>query len=413
MENKKSKKIAIFIDSPKSSGGIFQELSSFLKKFYELSKNFNTEFEVVTNVKKLDFHADLKNIKINYFNLNLFQRTIHHLFNFNIFFKKIKNLFRIKSKFEIFLEKNNFDFIIFTSTSQYSLYLQKTNYCLWVQDVDHREYLEFPEVGEIDLFLWKEKIYENSIKRASIIITGCEIIKNRICDYYKVSKKRIVVINQEPSLSIQKFKKIFSENSSLNIEFKKKYEINNDYIFYPAMYFPHKNHKLILDSLKIINSKDLNLSAVFCGHDKGYLQNLIDYSKKISINDKVKFLKFIPDEEIPYFYVNSIALVMPTLMGPNNIPPWEAFSLKVPVFYSKLDDISLVLKDAAYYFDPLDPKSLSTGIIRFYKDKDFFDNLKENGTQLIRSINIEDDYKKLFHLIIRNRIIRERWEFNL
>ena len=127
---------------------------------------------------------------------------------------------------------------------------------------------------------------------------------------------------------------------------------------------------------------------------------------------KIKFLKFIPDEEIPFFYVNSIALVMPTLMGPNNIPPWEAFTLKVPVFYSKLDDISLVLKDAAYYFDPLDPNSLSAGIIKFYKDKDFFENLKENGTKLIGSINIEDDYKKLFHLIVQNRIIRERWEFN-
>ena len=88
MENKNTKKIAIFIDSPRSSGGIFQELSSFLKKFNELSKNFNLEFEVVTNVKKLDFHEDLKEIKINYFNLNLFQRTIHHLLNFNIFFKK-------------------------------------------------------------------------------------------------------------------------------------------------------------------------------------------------------------------------------------------------------------------------------------------------------------------------------------
>ena len=238
-----------------------------MKKFNELSKNFNLEFEVVTNVKKLDFHEDLKEIKINYFNLNLFQRTIHHLLKFNIFFKKIKKKIKIKNKFEIFLKKNNFDFFIFNSTSQYSLYLQKTNYCLWVQDVDHREYLEFPEVGEIDLFSWKEKIYENSIKRASIIITGCEIIKNKICDYYKISKKRLVVINQEPSLSIQRFKERFSDSSSSNIEFKKKYEINNDYIFYPAMYFTHKNHKLILDTLKIVNTK-VNLSAIFCGYDK-------------------------------------------------------------------------------------------------------------------------------------------------
>ena len=37
------------------------------------------------------------------------------------------------------------------------------------------------------------------------------------------------------------------------------------------MYFPHKNHKLILDTLKIVNTKEFNLSAIFCGYDKGYL----------------------------------------------------------------------------------------------------------------------------------------------
>ena len=29
------------------------------------------------------------------------------------------------------------------------------------------------------------------------------------------------------------------------------------------MYFPHKNHKLILDTLKIVNTKGFNLSAIF------------------------------------------------------------------------------------------------------------------------------------------------------
>ena len=103
----------------------------------------------------------------------------------------------------------------------------------------------------IKTFFHKIRIYEKAIKRASIIITGCEIIKKRIISLYNCLENRILVINQEPSLSVQNFNK--TKNSEENINFLKKYNLPKKYIFYPAMYFPHKNHKLIIDSLKIIN----------------------------------------------------------------------------------------------------------------------------------------------------------------
>ena len=35
---------------------------------------------------------------------------------------------------------------------------------------------------------------------------------------------------------------------------------------------------------------------------------------------------------------------MPTFSGPTNIPPWEAFKMEIPVFYSKLENIEKVYK---------------------------------------------------------------------
>ena len=405
------KKIGIFVDSKKSSGGVFQELSLFIKNFQKYNENYALKFEIISNVKNIELHSDLKNIKKNYFKLGFLQRALIYLTNYNIFFYKINKLLKIRNKFEEYLKKNNFDFIIFTSTSQHSLYLVETNYCLWVQDVDHRDYLEFPEVGNLEPFLWKEGIYEKAIKRASIIITGCEIVKKRIISLYNCLAERVLVLNQEPSLNVQNFDK--NKNTEENLIFLKKYALSKKYIFYPAMYFPHKNHKLILDSLKIINfEKKEDISAVFCGHDKGYLQNLKEYSKKIKIEDKVRFFEFIKDEEIPFFYINSIALVMPTLMGPNNIPPWEAFKLKVPVFYSRFSNIDSVLKNAVYYIDQFDPKILAEGVINLIHDEKIKDNLVKNGQNLFNSIDKKKDYEHLLDLIVKNRIIRERWNLS-
>jgi glycosyltransferase involved in cell wall biosynthesis len=176
------------------------------------------------------------------------------------------------------------------------------------------------------------------------------------------------------------------------------------------MYFPHKNHKLIIDSLKIINFKNKeDVSAIFCGFDKGYLQNLKEYSKIINVDDKIIFFEFIDDDEIPFFYINSLALVMPTLMGPNNIPPWEAFRLRVPVFYSKFGNIETVLKNAAIYIDQFDPKDLADGIVNLMHDEKIRDNLIKSGENLLNSINKKKDYESLLNLIIKNRTIKERW----
>ena len=100
---------------------------------------------------------------------------------------------------------------------------------------------------------------------------------------------------------------------------------------------------------------------------------------------------------------------MPTLMGPNNIPPWEAFKLKVPVFYSKFGNIESVLKDAVYYIDQFDPKYLAEGIVKLINDETIKKNLIKKGENLLNNVDKKKDYENLLDLIVKNRIIKERW----
>ena len=157
-----------------------------------------------------------------------------------------------------------------------------------------------------------------------------------------------MVVNQQTGDHINNFNiKLKKENI---ISYKKTHNLPEKYLFYPAMYLPHKNHKCIIDSIKILNEKfKQNFSAVFCGGDKGYLHNLKIYSKKLNVRDKIKFLEFVKDEDLPLLYCNSFSLVMPALIGPTNIPPWEAFRLETPVIYTNFKNIRETLEDAVIY----------------------------------------------------------------
>ena len=57
-------------------------------------------------------------------------------------------------------------------------------------------------------------------------------------------------------------------------------------------------------------------------------------------------------------------LIMPTLIGPTNIPPWEAFKMNVPVIYSDIQGISDVLGNSVHYVDPLNLRKLLAQLIK-------------------------------------------------
>ena len=146
------------------------------------------------------------------------------------------------------------------------------------------------------------------------------------------------------------------KNKYINI---KKYDLNNDYIFYPAQFWAHKNHIYILKALHILKSESsISLGAIFSGSDQGNLSYIKDMTKQFNLENKVRFTGFVSNEEINYLYSQSIALVMPTYFGPTNIPPLEAFKLNVPVIYSDLPGLRDQVNDAALLLNLNDPKSL-------------------------------------------------------
>jgi len=93
------------------------------------------------------------------------------------------------------------------------------------------------------------------------------------------------------------------------------------------------------------------LAAVFSGSDKGNLKYILDYAKKLNVEDLINYIGFAPNEEIYYLYKQSLALVMPSYFGPTNIPPLEAYTIGTPVIYSDLDGLREQVEGAALLCD--------------------------------------------------------------
>jgi glycosyltransferase involved in cell wall biosynthesis len=402
-------RIAIFLDTKKNSGGAYEELLYMIEKIDKINKN-ELDIVIISTSKEVTQVFKKRNFESHYFSMNTLERYLSFLRNHGSLVRRIKKYFFFKNKLESFLKKIKIDLVYFTGPSPYSLYLEDIDFIITVPDVSHREEIEFPEWAKSAEFERLDEILRKSTIKAVAVITNAEIIKERISFFYSVLKERIYVINHQPSQSISKFSNIDTTSSE---KVKKLYKLPERYIFYPAMYLPHKNHKYVIDVITLIKSEyKIELHAVFCGSDKGYLKKIKKYAYDKKANENIIFLDFVEGEHLPYLYLNSLALVMPTLSGPTNIPPWEAFKMNIPVFYSDIHNIRKVYKDAVYYVDPFNPKTMAAGIKNLIQDKNLRNKLIENGKEVFNSIDVNKEFKQFFEIIKKRRKVKETWELN-
>ena len=296
------------------------------------------------------------------------------------------------NSFEKPLLEREVDLVYFISPSIWALYLERLNFISTVWDLCHRDYPEFPEVRADHIFENREQGYRQYLIKSTAILTDSNLGKENIISRYGVDKNRVHIIPFSAASHIENFanKKI---DRVINI--REKYGIDDEYIIYPAKFWPHKNHVYILHGLNLLyKNYGVSLKAVFVGSDglAGTLEYVKKTAEKIGILDNIFFLGYVEDEDLAYLYKESIALVMPTYFGPTNIPPLEAFTLGVPVLYSNLDGLREQVGDAALLMDLNNPESMASHLDRLINDDDLKNNLTIKGRA---QLNKYDDKYRL------------------
>ncbi len=397
-------KLAIFLDTASNSGGAYSELIYMIDKILKIQSKNNLEVLFITTSNNLNLDFIKNKYPIVQLKMNSIERFICYLRNYGNLIRRIKKFF-FKNKLEKLLSQNDVDVVYFINPSQYSLYIEDTDFIITVPDVSHRENVEFPEWSKNTNFIRLEEILNKSLKRAIAVITNSSIIKDKLSKFYNVEEDRIFIISHQPSNT-------FKEFSEESYKPSKKYNLPKDYVFYPAMFLPHKNHKCVIDAIEILKKKsNKNISAVFCGSDKGYLSRIKNYILKKKLEKDIIILDFVDYIDLPYLYKKSLALVMPTFSGPTNIPPWEAFQLEVPVIYADIFEIRKVYRDAVYYIDPFNPKNLADAIKKIAEDETLRKKLKYNGKEILRGLNFDQEINQISEILEKNKKIKNSWLF--
>lgn len=271
-------------------------------------------------------------------------------------------------------------------------------YVFTVLDLAHRRYPEFPEVSiQGWSFEEREVFFNKAIPRAYRVIVGTNAGAAEIHEGYRVLNERIKVIP-------------FSATPLPKFE-EKVEKVTFPYFLYPAQFWPHKNHIVLLEALSELRKSSGSVpDLVFVGSDKGNLKYIQKRADELNLSDKVIFPGFVSRSQLRWLYLNSSALLFPSFFGPDNLPPLEAFQLGCPVLASDIYGASEQLGAGALLISPTDSSAWAMAMRSILEDSALRERLKVSGLAIAEAHSLESYADSIIETIIDFGRTRRCWE---
>ncbi len=401
-------RLGVIFDQQILAGGGYQQALNAALLLRKLSNDLCEPIFFTTlkeNVVTLSGHG----LQAELIHLSFFQKVrtcFRRLVSDSRVFKLLKWLEQY-SPFEKYLVQRNVDLVYFLSPSVWVLDLDEINYIVTVWDLCHRDHPEFPEVRTNREFEARERSYRALLPRATAIFVDSELGKVNVILRYGIDNGRVHVM---PFQAAAETRESTSSCIQSAIDLHLKYNLELPYVFYPAQFWAHKNHVYLLEGLRTLDQRyGIRIGAIFSGGDKGNLAYVKSYVRKLNFENRVRFIGFVANEEIPELYRQSFALVMPSYFGPTNLPPLEGFKLGVPVLYSDKAGLRDQVGDAALLMDLSDPGSMADHIKNLIDDPQLRMRLIEAGKERLKYFDLMDRVGVLTRVLEDYRWRRLTW----
>jgi glycosyltransferase involved in cell wall biosynthesis len=212
------------------------------------------------------------------------------------------------------------------------------------------------------------------LKKAKVVATVSEFSKQDIVKHYQVPPDKIRVVYSAVKDS---FLPVGEHEKEL---VRGQYTEGMMYFMYAGAIHPRKNIVNLLKAFSLFKKRQQsNWKLVLAGRLAWKNDEFLSLLKNYKYRDDVVLTGYLPEEELARLVASSYALVYPSLFEGFGVPVVEAMRCGVPVLTSRGTAMEETGGDAALYFDPGDPVSISEELMRIYKDEDLRSRLIEKG----------------------------------
>lgn len=227
---------------------------------------------------------------------------------------------------------------------------------------------------------WKRTLIPSIVRRAQGILTVSEFSRQIICRYLPVSAQKVKVVYN--GVDTNQFR---PSPKSRIAEIRHKYSISSPYFLVLGSMDPRKNFGRLLEAWKKCVEEE-NLTGyklvIAGGSNANFRQFKVDESAQ-----KVRFIGYVPDDELPPLYSGATGFFFPSLFEGFGLPVVEAMACGTPVLTSSTTALDEIAGDAALKVAPGQVSSIKEGILNMANSPSLRKTLSDRGMERVSLFN--------------------------
>lgn len=252
----------------------------------------------------------------------------------------------------------------------------------------------YPETMDWYNLLVSKLIFKRSIKSADHIITISEATASALGEILNVPADKITVAYPAADGYTPLDKVASSEYIS------QKYGVNKNYMLTVSTVEPRKNLITLLNVFAKLKSSDFQL--LIAGASGWKTSAIYLRYKELGLSEnEVKFLGYVPDEDMNRLYSGARLFVFPSVYEGFGIPPLEAMASGTPVIVSNSSSLPEVVGDAGVLLDPYDADAWRAAISVIMSDIYMQDEMIEKGLKRAGLFSWESSVRKTLMIFER------------
>jgi glycosyltransferase involved in cell wall biosynthesis len=224
-------------------------------------------------------------------------------------------------------------------------------------------------------------------KNARIVVAETKFVKEDLINFWKIDEDKITQMITPTN---------FQENS-------KMYEAEN-YAVYPSAFWRHKNHKKLIDAIKLLKEDNVQFMFYLTGEIGIEGREVIKYVRKVDVEDLISFTDYMSRSQLEDLINKCKFVVIPSVYESLSLPGFEAIRANKPIVCSDIPQFRYQFGRNATFFDPSNSYDIYLKIKKAIEDEGIKNaamvnsNLKE-----INSLNFGKAscylYKKCLHIM--------------
>ena len=199
--------------------------------------------------------------------------------------------------------------------------------------------------------------------------------------------------------------------TSKSLNFKKKYDINSDFVLFLGRFSKIKGVDILLESINILKDKidTSKIQFIIMGVDFGFESEMLNMITKFKLGNIIKVIKNPPREDVIQAYRESKFLVYPSRWELSPLTPLEGFAFKKTTISTTAHGIPHTISDNqnCILVKPDNPNLLSESILELINDEKKCERLGISGYQtVLKTCNSKNMVKNI--LTMYEQLIKEK-----